>query len=454
MKYVSTRGNHETERLLEVLFDGLAPDGGLYLPKKYPMLSQVEIKKLAFKPYMDIAKTVLAPYIKDRRESALDDIIKEAYRDSFGQPAAIPIRKIDHNQFVLELFHGPTMSFKDIAMHFLAPMTDRLTRQKITIIGATSGDTGSAAMEAFKNTKNAKIFILFPHGKISDIQKWQMTGVNTKNVHAIAINGNFDDCQNIAKQILADEKLKYQLNLTTVNSINWGRIIAQTVYYFYVASKLNAKKINFVVPTGNFGNIFAGYVAKKMGLNINKLIIATNENDILVRALKTGQYKVKNVKPTSSPSMDIQVSSNFERLLFEASGRDADYVRGSMDSLKQNGAFELTSKVRKKISTEFDAGSASQSDTKKQIKKLWKNNSYLVDPHTAVGIHVAQLFKSDYPTVILATASPRKFPKIIKEATGVDLPKQPKPKKEKVVRLDNNVKDVEKYIIKNSWARK
>ena len=457
MKYVSTRGSEKNAGLFEVLLNGLAPDGGLYLPTKYPRLSQAEIKNLAFKPYIDVAKIVLAPYIKNETKGQFENIIQKAYKDSFSHPAVTPMKQIEHNQFVLELFYGPTMSFKDVAMQFLAPMMEHALKQKnknITIVGATSGDTGSAAIHAFANNKNADIFILFPHNKISDVQKWQMTGVNKKNVHAIALNGNFDDCQNIVKQMLANKKWRESLNLTPVNSINWGRIIAQTVYYFVAAANLNAEKINFVVPTGNFGDIFAGYVAKKMGLNINKLIIATNQNDILARTLKTGRYEIQKVKPTSSPSMDIQVSSNFERLLFEASNQDADYVKRSMDSLKQNGAFGLTKKIREKILAEFNAESANQNQTKKQIKKLWENQNYLVDPHTAVGIHVAQSFESNYPTVILSTASPHKFPKAIKEATGVNLPKQKKPKNEKVVRLNNNVEDVLRYVTKHSRAGK
>jgi len=424
--YISTRGEAPSLGFCDALMAGLARDGGLYVPKKWPSLSKKEIRALRGKSYQDIAFEVL--YRFTGGEIPAEDfrtMIDEAY-GTFRHPAIAPLVQTGPNAFILELFHGTTLAFKDVAMQLLARLMDYAlakSGQRATIVGATSGDTGGAAIDAFAGRDRTDIFILFPHGKVSSVQQHQMTTSSAANVHALAINGNFDDCQSLVKSMFNDGTFRDRVQLSGVNSINWARIMAQVVYYFTTAIALGGpdRKISFTVPTGNFGDIFAGYVAKKMGLPIDRLVIATNENDILARTLKTGRYEMKSVKATTSPSMDIQISSNFERLLFEAYDRDAGAVRSAMDGLKQSGAFEIKDKALKAIRREFRAGRASEKEVKATIKTMLAETGYLLDPHTAIGVFVAKKHeKANSPMVTLATAHPAKFPDAVKAASGID----------------------------------
>ncbi len=431
MKYVSTRGSAPVLEFNDVLLQGLARDGGLYVPDVWSVLDKTVIAKMAGKPYAEVAKIVLAPFVEGQIATAdFNAMVDDAYK-TFRHEAVTPLVQVAPNQFILELFHGPTMAFKDVAMQLLARLMDHvltLKNERATIIGATSGDTGGAAIDAFKGKKNTEMFILFPDGKVSEVQRRQMTTINDNAVHPLAVKGNFDDCQALVKALFNDHKFRDDVQLSGVNSINWARIMAQVVYYFVAATALGAphRKISFSVPTGNFGDIFAGYVAKRMGLPIDRLIIATNSNDILARCMDTMRYEVTGVSPTISPSMDIQVSSNFERLLFTASNRDGDAVARMMDGLKQSGSFTIPQAAYQTIADEFSAGRCDEAQTAAEIKKTLEASSYLLDPHTAVGLKVAREFAhASTPMVTLATAHPAKFPDAVKAASGIhpDLPK-------------------------------
>ena len=426
MKYISTRGGAPALGFCDALLASLADDGGLYVPVEWPKFSKKDIKALRGKSYQDIAQAVIAPFVGNEIPAAdLRSMIDEAYA-TFRHPAVVPLNQIDANLFVMELFHGPTLAFKDVAMQLLGRLMDYvLTKrgERATITAATSGDTGGAAIEAFAGRERTDIFILFPEGKVSPVQQRQMTSSTAANAHAIAIKGNFDDCQNIVKAMFNDRRFRDKVKLSGVNSINWARIMAQTVYYFTAAVSLGSpdRKISFTVPTGNFGDVFAGYVALRMGLPIARLVVGTNENDILARTLKTGRYEMRAVKATTSPSMDIQISSNFERLLFEASDRDADEVKLYMNGLKQSGAFEIKSSTLKAIRKTFRAARASEAEVKKTIESVLADSGYLIDPHTAVAIHAAKRnVKADAPMVVLSTAHPAKFPAAVKAASGID----------------------------------
>ncbi|HHS82073.1 MAG TPA: threonine synthase, partial [Devosia sp.] len=355
MKYVSTRGQSAELGFCDALIAGLADDGGLFLPARWPHLSREKIASLAGKPYADVAFAIIQPFVDGEIEDVvLRDMIRQACA-AFRHPAVAPLVQFSPDRFVLELFHGPTLAFKDVAMQLLARLVDHVLAargQRATIVGATSGDTGSAAIEAFRGRTNTDIFILHPAGKVSDVQRRQMTTVLDSNVHNIALEGSFDDCQAIVKSLFMNAPFKQEVRLSGVNSINWGRIVAQIVYYFTSAIALGAphRPVSFTVPTGNFGDIFAAYAALKMGLPIERLVIATNENDILHRVLETGRYQTGSVTPTTSPSMDIQVSSNFERLLFEALDRDADAVRSLQNGLTQSGGYRLPPAAHRFIS--------------------------------------------------------------------------------------------------------
>jgi threonine synthase len=424
--YVSTRGEAPSLGFSDALLAGLARDGGLYVPREWPTFSKKEIRALRGKSYQEIAFTVLTPFVEgDIPADKFRAMIDEAYA-TFRHPAIVPLVQTGPNAFVLELFHGTTLAFKDVAMQLLARLMDHalsVRGERATIVGATSGDTGGAAIDAFAGRERTDIFILFPEGKVSPVQQRQMTTSKEKNVHALAIKGNFDDCQNLVKAMFNDTKFRDRMKLSGVNSINWARIMAQIVYYFTSAVALGApdRKVSFTVPTGNFGDIFAGYAAKRMGLPIDKLVIATNENDILARTLKTGRYEMKGVKATTSPSMDIQISSNFERLLFEANDRDAGAVRRAMESLKQSSAFEIEARALKTIRKKFRAGRATEKQVAQTIKATLKDTGYLVDPHSAIGVFVAAKHeKPGSPMVTLATAHPAKFPAAVKSACGID----------------------------------
>ncbi|WP_428688156.1 threonine synthase [Roseibium sp.] len=425
MKYSSTRGEAPVLEFSDVLLQGLARDGGLYLPETWPQFDAATIASFAGKPYRDVAFAVLRPFVGNSiPEADLKAMIDDAYA-GFRHPAVTPLVQTGANTFILELFHGPTLAFKDVAMQLLGRMMDYVLAQRglrATIVGATSGDTGGAAIEAFRGRERTDIFILFPDGRVSDVQRRQMTTPSEENVHALALTGNFDDCQAIVKGMFNHFAFRDRVALSGVNSINWARIVAQIVYYFVAGAALGAphRKISFTVPTGNFGDIFAGYAAMKMGLPVERLIVATNVNDILARTLETGRYEKRGVTPTISPSMDIQVSSNFERLLAEVCGRDGEAVRRMMNQLGQSGSFSIDDGPLGEIRETFGAGRCDEAQTAQTIARVWDEAGYLLDPHTAIGVHVAgEHDDGSTPMVVLGTAHPAKFPDAVEKAAGV-----------------------------------
>ena len=463
MKYISTRGEAPDLGFCDTILTGLARDGGLYVPETWPQFSNADLEALVGKPYVEVAKAVLTPFLGGEiDEAAFHRMVDEAY-GSFTHPAVAPLVQSGPNEWLLELFHGPTLAFKDVAMQLLARIVDHILEERgerMTVVGATSGDTGGAAISAFKGRDHSDIFILFPHGRVSDVQRLQMTGVKDANVHALAIDGTFDDCQALVKGMFNHHAFRDANRLSGVNSINWGRIMAQIVYYFTSALALGApqRTVSFTVPTGNFGDIFAGYGAMRMGLPVDRLIVATNSNDILVRTLETGRYEMAGVHATTSPSMDIQVSSNFERLLFEASGRDAAMVRANLGSLAQSGSFALRSDVQETIGRTFSAGRADESAVNDTIRAVHADAEMLLDPHTAVGVHVARAQQaSSSPMVVLATAHPAKFPDAVEAASG-ERPALPERSRdlmagnERFTVLSNDPNAVEAYIARNTRA--
>lgn len=465
MIYTSTRGTAPELTFKQALLVGLADDGGLYVPQSWPTFTPEEIASFRGKPYAIVAFEVMRRFVDGEIPDAdLQRMIEDAYA-TFHHPAVTPLMQVGTNAWLLELFHGPTMAFKDVAMQILARLMDYVLQEQgetLTIVGATSGDTGGAALAAFAGRENIDIFFMFPEGRVSSVQQRQMTTLQSDNTHAVAINGSFDDCQNMVKAMFSNTAFRDRVHLSAVNSINWGRIMAQVVYYFTAATSLGAPEhaVSFTVPTGNFGDIYAGYVAKQMGLPIDRLVIATNENDILKRTFKNGRYEMRGVKPTITPSMDIQISSNFERLLFEASGRDAGAVRGMMERLHQSGAYDLPKDVRGFINACFDAGSATEPETTAMIASIYTKWGYIIDPHTAVALHVAQKQNTDEaPMITLSTAHPAKFPETVQKATGA-FPMLPAwarclmDERERFVVLDNNQTDVETYIISQKYGTK
>ncbi|MEM6665881.1 MAG: threonine synthase [Pseudomonadota bacterium] len=463
MRYVSTRGDAPVLGFADVLLTGLARDGGLYVPVEWPRLSADQIAGFRGRPYANVAETVLAPFVGDDiAPDALRRMIDDAY-GTFRHPAIAPLLQVAPNQFILELFHGPTLAFKDVAMQLLARMMDHVLAARgarATIVGATSGDTGGAAIDAFRLSKRVDIFILFPDGRVSDVQRRQMTTVGGDNIHALAIDGTFDDCQALVKGMFNNHAFRDQVALSGVNSINWARIMAQAVYYFTSATTLGApeRTVSYSVPTGNFGDVLAGHVAKHMGLTIDRLVVATNVNDILRRALETGRYDVGGVEKTQSPSMDIQVSSNFERLLFEAGGRDAATVARQMDTLKQSGGFGIAGEALARIRAEYDAHTTDEARTGETMARLLADTGYLSDPHTAVGYHAAEACDTgESPMVTLATAHPAKFPDAVRAATGIT-PALPEgladlmERRERMTHLANDQSAVETFIRSSSRA--
>ncbi|MEP9369893.1 threonine synthase [Xanthobacter sp. VNH20] len=462
MLYVSTRGEAPPLSFADALLAGLARDGGLYVPEAWPTISPEEIAALAGRPYAEVARKIISPFVAGAiPQQALDLMIEDAYRH-FRHPATTPLVQIGPNRFVLELFHGPTLAFKDVAMQLLSRLMDHVLSARgarATIVGATSGDTGSAAIEAFRHSDAVDVFILYPHGRVSEVQRRQMTGVGAHNVHAIAVEGTFDDCQALVKGMFNHHGFRDRMALAGVNSINWARIVAQVVYYFYAATALGApaREVSFVVPTGNFGDILAGWVAKRMGLPIRDLTIATNVNDILARTLESGRYEVRGVQPSSSPSMDIQISSNFERVLFEALNRDSAALRQLMASLTQSGAFTLPREAMATICGEFSAGRADEPETLATITRTYREADYVVDPHTAVALAVAGKVEhnSRVPQVILSTAHPAKFPDVVEAATGKRPALPPHmadlmTRKEKTTILPNDLAAIESFISSHS----
>ncbi len=463
MKYVSTRGEAPDLGFSDALLTGLARDGGLYVPSEWPSFSAADIRAMRGLSYPELATRLLTPFIGGEiEERTFAGIVAEAYA-TFRHDAVCPIVQTGPNSFILELFHGPTLAFKDVAMQLLARLMDNVLAERgkrATIVGATSGDTGGAAIEAFAGRDRTDIFILFPHGRVSPVQQRQMTTSKAGNVHTLAIEGDFDDCQALVKDMFNDHAFRDRVALAGVNSINWARIMAQIVYYFSSALSLGApdRAVSFTVPTGNFGDIFAGYAAKRMGLPIEQLVIATNDNDILARTLASGSYETRGVVATTSPSMDIQVSSNFERLLFEASGRDAATVRRYMAGLKQSGTFTLDAPVLAAIRNEFAAGRSSADETAATIRATLAGTGYLLDPHTATGVHVAETHNgSATPMTVLATAHPAKFPAAVEAACGIS-PALPSwlgdlmMREEKFTVLPSELKMVEDHINRHARA--
>ena len=455
MEYISTRNTQEIFSFKNVFLNGLASDGGLYTPKQMPLYSNQDLEQLRNFSYQELAAKIISDFCAEEfSEFEIKTIVKKSYKD-FRVKDVVTVNKFGKIN-LLELFHGPTLAFKDIAMQAIGNMYESIlekSKLKVNVVVATSGDTGAAAINAIKNRKNMKIFVLHPENKISKVQRKFMTTVEARNVFNIGLAGNFDDCQNIVKSMFADNDFRDLINMSGVNSINWARIIFQIVYYFFCYFKIikSNERINFSVPTGNFGDIYAGYVAKKMGLPINKLIIATNKNDILKRVVETGCYKPSEVKHTISPSMDIQVASNFERLIFDIVACDSKKTLKLMNDLNESGEFKLAKEELQKIRDSFLSESLSEEMTKSVISEMYKNYGALVDPHTAVGIGVTKKISPEENTVILSTAHPSKFPDVVMEATSIkpELPENLKSilvKKEKYDRLPKDFEKVKKYI--------
>ncbi|MEY1554766.1 threonine synthase [Yoonia sp. R2331] len=455
MRYISTRGTAPVLTFEEAMLTGLARDGGLYVPETVPTLTPDQIAAMAGQPYEDVAFTVMRPFIGDTfTDAEFKDLIARAYA-GFGHAARAPLVQLAPNHFLLELFHGPTLAFKDFAMQLIGQMFQAAlgrSGKRVTIVGATSGDTGSAAIEAFRGLSNVDVFILYPHGRVSEVQRRQMTTPTEANVHALAVDGDFDDCQAMVKDMFNDFAFREAVSLAGVNSINWGRVLAQVVYYFTSAVSLGAphREVSFTVPTGNFGDIFAGYIAKRMGLPIADLVVATNTNDILHRTLETGAYTKEGVTPTISPSMDIQVSSNFERALFDAYNRDGAAVAQQMDDLKQGG-FQISQGAYQALQDIYRSGRASEAETTAAIKRYRADHGELLCPHSAVGVHVAEAHLGTTPMVTLATAHPAKFPAAVEEATGVHPPLPPRmadlyERPERVTRTANDLAAIQAII--------
>ena len=452
MNYISTRNKSLSFDFSSIFLRGLAPDGGLFLPNEIQKFNENELQELSTLNYIDLGVEIISKFCTPALDKNKIKLLLDKAYSSFDTKNIVEIKKID-NINLLELYHGPTLAFKDIAMQVIGLMYEalNLNKKNINIIVATSGDTGSAAIAALKEKKNINLFILHPHEKISNIQRKIMTTCVSSNIYNIAVKGNFDDCQKIVKQMFNDEKFREKINMSGVNSINWARIICQIVYYFYAYFQMSSK-VNFSVPTGNFGDIYAGYIAKKMGLPIDKLIVATNENDILCRVINSGEYKPSEVKPSLSPSMDIQVASNFERLLFDALNSDDQKVSKLMKNLNGKGIFQLEKHELKKIRENFSAEKISDADTLRIIKDFFINYGFILDPHTATAVGASYKIKNNSKTIVLGTAHPYKFLETIKLAIGknVDPPKQFSDllkKIEKFEIIDNKLEDIKKYIM-------
>ena len=463
MKYISTRGEAPVLGFEDVLLAGLARDGGLYVPEVWPTLDTKTIAGFAGRKFADVAVDIVSRFAGNSIPRHELERMADAAYASFGHPAITPLTQIDHDRFVLELFHGPTLAFKDVAMQYLARLMDYVLEKRgarATIVGATSGDTGGAAVEAFAGSPRLDVVILYPEGRVSDVQRRMMTTPVDDNVHAVAIKGTFDDCQALVKGLFNDHAFRDRVALTGVNSINWARIVAQVTYYFAAATSLGAphRPVTFSVPTGNFGDIFAGYVARRMGLPIERLIIATNDNDILRRAHETGVYEMQGVTATTSPSMDIQISSNFERYLFEASGRDAARVRAQMNALAQGKRFDLGQQAEA-MRSDFAAYSASEAEVADAIRHVGVESAYLMDPHTACGwVALKKAGRgSGAPGVVLSTAHPAKFPDALEHITG-KRPALPArlsalmTDKERSTPLPNDLEAVKRYVLSTARA--
>ncbi|WP_397542426.1 threonine synthase [Roseovarius salis] len=456
MKYISTRGNAPVLGFEDAMLTGLARDGGLYLPERIPQMTTAEIAALEGLDYEEVAFRVMRPFVGDAfSEEEFRGIIARAYA-AFAHDARAPLVQLASGHFLLELFHGPTLAFKDFAMQLIGQLFEaslKRSGRRVCIVGATSGDTGSAAIEAFRGLESVDVFILYPHGRVSEVQRRQMTTPVESNVHALAVDGHFDDCQARVKDMFNDFAFRDAVGLAGVNSINWARVLAQVVYYFTSAVSVGAphRHVDFTVPTGNFGDILAGYIAKRMGLPVRNLIVATNRNDILHRCLTSGDYRPDGVAPTISPSMDIQVSSNFERALYYAYGQDGQAVAQLMDELKAGG-FHVSQGALEALRETYASGRASEDETRATIARLSEGTGELVCPHTAVGVKVAEDHRNaGTPMITLATAHPAKFPDAVEEASGT---RPPLPshmaglyeRAERVTRVANDLHAIEDLI--------
>ena len=456
MKYISTRGQAPALTFEEAMLSGLARDGGLYVPETIPQMSADEIAALSGLSYEETAYRVMRPFIGDSfTDDEFREIIAKAYQ-GFGHAARAPLVQLAPNHFLLELFHGPTLAFKDFAMQLIGQLFEVALKrrgERVTIVGATSGDTGSAAIEAFRGLDAVDVFILFPHGRVSEVQRRQMTTPDDANVHALALEGDFDDCQARLKDMFNDFAFRDGVRLAGVNSINFARVLAQVVYYFSSAVSLGApaRKVSFTVPTGNFGDIFAGYIAKKMGLPIDRLVVATNQNDILHRCLSGQGYFKGETIPSISPSMDIQVSSNFERALFYAYDQDGNAVAQLMDELG-TGGFNVSQGALEALRESFSSGRASEEETLATIAATLNSSTELLCPHSAVGVKVAEEQRDPQtPMITLATAHPAKFPDAVERASGIRPPLPPRmadlyDRSERVSRIDNDLAAIETHI--------
>lgn len=456
MRFISTRGQAPALNFEDTMLTGLARDGGLYLPEAIPGLSADEIRAMRGLSYEEIAHEVMFPFVSENFSA--DDfaaLIAKAYA-GFGHAARAPLKQLGPNHFFLELFHGPTLAFKDFAMQLIGQLFQHaLARsgKRVTIVGATSGDTGSAAIEAFQNLDNVDVFILYPHGRVSEVQRRQMTTPDASNVHALAVDGDFDTCQGALKDMFNDFTFRDEVGLAGVNSINFARVLAQVVYYFSSAVSLGApdRKVSFTVPTGNFGDIFAGYIAQQMGLPIEKLVIATNQNDILHRTLETREYATSGVIPSISPSMDIQVSSNFERALYYAYGQDGGAVAKEMTVLKETGKFTVSQGAYEALKYTYASGRVSEEETSAEIKRTLALTGELLCPHSAVGVKIGEEHLGPTPMITLGTAHPAKFPAAVEAATGVHPPLPPRmaglfDRDERVTRISGDVEDMKALI--------
>jgi len=454
MKYISTRNNSKDYTFEQVFIKGLADDGGLFIPKSLKKFSTEELNSMSKLSYQELAKKILSHFIGGfMTESELSKVVKKSY-SVFRKDNVVNIIKIGDTN-VLELFHGPTLAFKDIAMQLLGNFYEHFlnkNNKKLNVIVATSGDTGAAAIDAIKSKKNMNIFVLHPHKKVSIVQRKLMSTTKDKNVFNIAVEGNFDDCQNLVKSMFSDKEFSNSINMSGVNSINWARIIAQSVYYFYVYFLLkNEKLINFSVPTGNFGDVYAGYLSKKMGLPINKLIVATNQNDILHRVISTGKYVAEEVTETISPSMDIQIASNFERLIYDLNNQDDVETNNTMNEIKKKKIYLFSHEKIKKIKEDFLSASMNEVEILSTIKKIHEKYKIILDPHSAIGFGVLNKIRLEGINVVLATAHPCKFPDAISRSIGVkpELPEELKhimDEKENYDIISNNLDQIKKYI--------
>lgn len=455
MNYVSTRNKSKTFKFKDVFLKGLADDGGLFVPEVDFKFNDDKINTFKGLDYNQLAKEIISPFVDDFiNDDDLSKIIKKSY-SSFRKKNVIDLIKVE-DRFILELFHGPTLAFKDVAMQLLGNFYEYYlenNNEKINIVVATSGDTGAAAIEAIKGKKNLNIFVLHPHNRISSVQRKIMTTVKESNVFNIAINGNFDDCQNLVKSMFEDKNFSNSINMSGVNSINWARIIAQSVYYFYSYFLIEdkTKPINFSVPTGNFGDVYAGYLAKKMGLPINKLLVATNQNDILHRAISEGKYVSEKVFETLSPSMDIQVASNFERLIYDLNDKDANLTSEIMKTIKKDKSYIINEIGLKKINSDFLSTSSSEDEVLKTISDVYKKNKLILDPHTAIGFAAFDKVSLEGNNIVLATAHPSKFPDAINKALDMnaELPKELQyvlSEKENYDIIENNLTSIKNHI--------